>query len=211
MDKADHEFMNELQLRRRTARIEQSHWTINLDDFKRGCYLGVLDWERVYLNCRTIKSLNLGSARFGSADLDNNLFETVDFRFARFYDAALQNTHFIDCNLIAANFNEANLSHVDFTGSNLMDCTFEGTNLRHVTGLKMITPVGCNGRNVYAYVDQGQIRIQAGCRNDEPDGIRAAVREDYADDPVNKADYLDAVTLLEKWGKRELKRVKTLG
>lgn len=168
------------------------------------------NWEYVYINGKQFENQKLDHSRFGFADLDMNRFNAVSMHYAQFNHANLRDCLFTNCDLGSASFNKADLTHANFTGSDLEDCSFEGANLRYVTGLKMVTPVGHNGRNLYAYVYQGKIRIQAGCRNDVPKAIRVAVREDYDDDPINQADYMDAITLLEKWGRRELVRVKAI-
>ena len=94
----------------------------------------------------------------------------------------------------------------DLIRANLYGATLYGANLYGANGVKTVAPVGQSGRLIYAYIHEAQIHIQAGCRNGTPDEIRAAVEKDYASNLDGQADYMDAIDLLEKWGKRELAR-----
>ena len=94
----------------------------------------------------------------------------------------------------------------DLIRANLEGATLYGANLYGANGVKTVAPVGQSGRLIYAYIHEAQIHIQAGCRNGTPDEIRAAVEKDYASNLDGQADYMDAIDLLEKWGKRELAR-----
>ena len=101
---------------------------------------------------------------------------------------------------------ERDLEGANLYGANLKGANLYGAYLYGATGIKVVVPVGRSGRLVYAYIYDTQIRVQAGCRNGTPDEIRAAVDNDYASDTDGRADYMDAIELLEKWGMRELAR-----
>ena len=108
--------------------------------------------------------------------------------------------------LIRANLEGATLYGANLYGANLEGANLYGANLYGANGVKTVAPVGQSGRLIYAYIHEAQIHIQAGCRNGTPDEIRAAVEKDYASNLDGQADYMDAIDLLEKWGKRELAR-----
>lgn len=154
--------------------------------------------------------LNLKYRNFHHASITVSHFTDCQMRHTAFGEAALSYTTFTNCDLDEADFAKADLSEVDFRNCNLEGCYFGGAFAMAVRGLKTISPVGSKGRLIYAYVYDGDLRIQAGCRNGTADEIRAAVKLNYDDDPVGRRDYLGAIKYLEAWGKDEKRRLKQL-
>lgn len=190
------------------AQQAKNEYEVSLDDFNLllKAYNDNLSWIRI--GRVSIENAASNHHRYTNAIITGVNFTNSVMRHCRFHDAVLCSSTFTNVDFYDSSFGKADLEGVEFINCNLNDCNFAQADLRSVKGLKTVLPVGGHGRLVYAYVLDGQIRIQAGCRNGTPIEIRDAVNDDYEDDPVNKADYLDAVKLLEAWGKREIKRLK---
>lgn len=211
---ADTKLMKELYIREKSAREKQNHWRITESELLKAYELGERRFSRL-----------AGKFILPGAQLPYFQFEECNLGWSNFSHANLHWAEFRECRLVAARFNDADLngsvfhktdlSGADFTGANLANASFVGADMIGVIGLKIICPVGGSGRLIYAYVYEGKIRIQCGCHNGTPKETRAAIERKYGkggywDEPDDLADYLDAVALLEKWGQRELERVKAL-
>lgn len=208
MNSDEREFMNELDRRQQEANNINTHWRVSGEEFDRAFDLGRRSWSRVMLNYHRFTQHDFYNFNFREADLDGCIFENMNLRSVSFDGASLHEAYFKDCNLSEVGWSRTDLTRTKFINCDLSGIGLDQINIRCVTGLKVVGPVGRAGRNIVGYVYDGEIRIQAGCRNDKSNGIRAAVREEYAYDLMNQADYYDAIKLLEAWGKREIKRLK---
>lgn len=210
MNKDDREFLDYLNNRQREGRNSENCWFISSAEFERGLALGKRDWHRVGLNGYHFKGVNLHGFSFNNADLDNCHFEDCDLRYTRFSHSVMRDTRFMNCDMEGAGLFNVDLRWSTFVNCNLEAVDLERSQIRLVRGVKIVSPVGRGGRLLYAYVHEGKTRIQAGCRNDVPAAVKAAVLHDYEAGSMYQADYLDAIKLLESWGKREAKRLKAL-
>lgn len=205
------------QDKRRTAELLASlheaqaggyEYEISLNDYnlllKSNC--DGLDW--IWIGWVSTENVASNHHRYINAVITGVDFTNSTMRHCRFNSAKLCSSTFTNVDFYDSSFDKADLEGVEFINCNLNDCYFVQADLRNVKGLKTVSPVGSHGRLVYTYVLDGEIRIQAGCRNGTPIEIRDAVNRDYENDPVNKADYLGAVKYLEQWGKVEIKRLK---
>ena len=83
-----------------------------------------------------------------------------------------------------ANLCAANLYGADLYGADLRDADLRGANLcradlRGARGVAAAGPVGEESRMIYGHIFQGEIRIQAGCRNMPVEEMKTAVQEKY--------------------------------
>lgn len=175
------EFMRAVKLRLNMPRI--SLWGANLD----GVDLSNLDFDHSRLAGCSFRGANLQSVSFTFAELSSSEFDHADLRWA--------------------NMNYSELMNCDFSDANLEECGLYNTDIHGAHGLKIVVPVGERGRLVYAFTRNGKLQVQAGCRCDTVSKVRAAIRRGYHADSPEYADYMDAMNLLAKWGKRELARL----
>jgi hypothetical protein len=151
---------------------------------------------------RKLPYLSIANSRFNDCD-----FSGSDLHSSRLADNQMCYCNFSNANLSNVRFNDSDLEGSAFRNANMRSVTLVGAEINRTTGLKVVVPVGQQGRLVYAYTHDGKVLIQAGCRNASPATVRKAIKDDYEPDDPDYADYMDAVLLLEKWGKRELKRI----
>lgn len=178
------------------------------------------DIVRAYKMGLSTERIAASSLDFRNCDLRYIDFERCAFRNCTFDGANLtsmnaRHAQFESCTFVGAHLSNADFSHTDmlycyFTNADLESVALENTDIRMSEGLKIIMPVGSNGRLVYAYTRAGKTRIQAGCRNATPRQMRKAIKEDYNARDPNYDDYMTAVSFFEAWGKREKLRLAAL-
>lgn len=200
-------FLARLTDEQNAAQAANMTFTITTPDFERALSYGANAFHRVFMNGREFANLDMAWRRFEHADLDYCSFENCDLNGVNFTDASVRGVKFINCSLSGASFRDTHLNYAEFVNCDLDGITLIGTRVKETSGLMTIAPVGRSGRTVYAYVRDGKIRIQAGCRNATPTQTRKAIREDYADYEAGCEEYLDAVKFLERWGEREIARL----
>lgn len=205
--KADREFLNALSERQKSLQTN-TRWEITQVEFERAHKLGMTMWKGSRLIQRDFKDMNFYCNDFTHCVLNGSTFIDCNLTGARFNHSELNGVQFINCDLNASCFYSADMRWCKFQNSDLETVNFNQAYIGMVKGLKIVDPVGDHGRLVYAWVIDGEIHIQAGCRNAAPLELREAIERDYWHDPDGLADYLDAVTLLENWGKREINRLK---
>jgi hypothetical protein len=189
------------------AQSQKTPYQINLEDFKLLAEKrGNLNW--IQNDFASMSDFNLNGKLFDHAQLYNTHFTNGSMRNSRFTNANMHSGTYINVDFFDAGFYKADLEGVEFINCNLAYCRFAQADLTRVRGLRTITSVGDYGRLIYAYVYNGEIRIQAGCRNGTVAEIKAAVADKYEYDKDGLQDYNDAIWLLERWGKREIKRLK---
>jgi hypothetical protein len=181
-------------------------WGVNREEFDLWlAHRNDCTWMRTHFNDH--QNVNADYKVFNNAHLGATNFKDSLFHSCRFINAKMWHSTFTNVDFSNSDFNSADLEQSEFINCDLKDCWFIGAALFHVQGLRVISGVGHHGRLIYAYVYNGEIRIQAGCRNDMPEAVREAIKYEYRDS-VYLADYLGVVKLLENWGKLEIKRLK---
>jgi len=88
-----------------------------------------------------------------------------------------------DADLSNADLRGAYLSGADLSNADLRDADLRGADLSGARGIASAGPVGRHRRIIYAVRHTGAVMVQAGCRWDTADAVRAAIQRDYAGDP----------------------------
>lgn len=199
---------NELLDSLHEAQQAKNEYEVSLDDFNLllKAYNDNLNWIRI--GEISIENVASNHRHYANAIITRVNFTNSAMRHCHFNSAILCSSTFTNVDFFDSIFTKTDLEGVEFINCDLSDCYFVQADLSNTKGLKTVFPVGSHGRLIYAYVLDGEIRIQAGCRNETPTEIRDAINYSYEDDPVNKADYLGAVKYIEQWGKAEIKRLK---
>lgn len=200
-------FLDHLTDEQNAAQAANLTFVMTAPDFERALSYGANAFHRVFMNYKEFANLDMAWRRFEHADLDYCTFENCNLTGVNFTAASVRGAKFINCSLSGASFRDTHLNYTEFVNCDLDGITLIGTQVKKTSGLTTIAPVGRSGRTVYAYVRDGKIRIQAGCRNATPTQTRKAIREDYASNSAYQEEYLDAVKFLERWGKREIARL----
>lgn len=207
------QFIDRLSRLKDDALDSETYWTVDHEDVVRAIDLRYTDFAKSRFRDQNFSDLNLTGFAFHKAYVVYTLFTGAILCHAGFVNATLTGSVFHSANMRNVDLCRADLEETDFANADLMYAYLLQASLSWVKGFKVVAPVGRAGRLIYAYTRNGEIRIQAGCRNATPDDMRTAIRNTYhtADRRDDRNDYLDAVKLLESWGKREIKRVRKLG
>lgn len=188
------------------AELTRNHWMVNEDEFRLLVEHGS-PLNRIRLNYDVLKNVSVSQRSLNDAHITNLEISESAFRYCRFINTQMWYNTFTDVDFKGSDFTHTDLEQSEFINCNLKNCWFVTANIPRVKGLKTVSPVGHHGRLIYAYVHNGEIRIQAGCRNATPDNMRTAIMSNY-DKGAYRSDYLGAIKYLEAWGKSEIKRLK---
>lgn len=210
--KAFAEFLNSIEAKVQQGYENQTRWALphvhlnkllehGHDDFRWANFSGT-EYPGIDLSYKMLQHANIGSGDFSGANFDHTSLE----------DAICYGCDFTNANLEQVNLERAQMQNCEFANANLKNVYIYGTDFIRAKGIKLLGPVGGTGRTIYAYTHNGEIRIQAGCFNGTPNELREAVNAKYChkSDLHDRMDYRDAIAYLERWGNRELKRVKEM-
>jgi hypothetical protein len=200
----------EFEARRQEAIRENSTWMVSTAEFVAAVNANVRDFPKAELRHGNFENLDASYLRFAKGFASLQHFTRCDLNNANFFGSQMTETVFENCNLFDVSFRNCDLTGAEFLNCNMKMLNIWGADLDRVEGLKVVSSVGSRGRLVYAYVYEGETRIQAGCRNATPDKMREAIDMTYggfSEDNPDREDYLDAVLLLERWGEREMTRL----
>lgn len=199
--------LKKLIAKQETAIEHKISWGVDQNDFTllnaNVANMQWMRWQFASLKNVVIANKNFNHANLSVTDISNSEITNCLFNHVSLHSSLYTNVNFTHCDFSYTDFEQS-----EFVNCNLKNCWFGGTLIPRVRGLKTVNPVGQYGRLIYAYVFNGEIRIQAGCRNDTPDAVREAIMWDY-EKGADRSDYLGAVKYLEYWGKAEIKRLKT--
>lgn len=204
-------FLNHLFKQMEKATETETAWRLSPEALQRGIGYGYTDFRWAYLFSENLNNLNMSGLMLRSAYLNE-----CDLRGTELSFTTLENARLVRCNFAGANLHDTDLENADceyaeFGNADLRDIYLIGANFRGATGLILLGPVGEHQRMIYGYTRDGETRIQAGCFNGTPAELLTAIDSKYSARSPYRMGYRDAARLIERWGKREVKRLQKLG
>ncbi len=173
---------------------------------------------------KQLDHLDMHYQRFKDRSYYHRQFTNCDFHGADFNECMFDHCTFTNNNFLGTTFRRCHFDTVTFTGDwrsvefehcAFQDCQFvdadlanslmDSPSLWNTAGIMMAGPVGVKGRTIWAYVYKGKTMFRVGCKTDSYNTMLQRIYRKYG---TENKDYLDAMKLLYRWGKRRIVALK---
>lgn len=149
--------------------------------------------RRAFLTKADLRGVNLSTADLRLADMSWADLRGADLTWADLTGADLIAADLTAADLSWVNLTRADLSYADLTGARLNGADLTGADLTWAVSIASITPVGREGRTVYAVAHDAGPMIDTDCGWDSLSDTIANIQAEYADDPAARDRYIAAV------------------